>query len=354
MGYKAIDDVRPGSYLGQTIFSEKGSILLRKGIKLTQNYIDRLKKQGYQSLIVFTEHDRDLELPEVISSKIRHSAVVVVQSMFETIPRNGSKKSYRNLVHQVDAISNEIFTEIENNNSLALDLVNLKCVSSYTFEHSVNVAVLSGFLGMQSGLNMVEVRNLIKAGLFHDIGKTFVKSEILQKPASLSAEELEEIQKHPGSGFKLLLNQMDVSPIISIGSRLHHERWDGTGYPDGIQGEDIHQFGRIIAVADVFDAMTSDRVYRRALPHAHALEYIAGQRGRHFDPMVVDTLLNKMYPYPVGSAVKLNTGDIATVMENHLEEFEKPTVKITSAGASCGKIISLSASGSTIRIIKPI
>lgn len=354
MGYKAIDDVRPGSYLGQTIFSEKGSILLRKGIKLTQNYIDRLKKQGYQSLIVFTEHDRDLELPEVISTKIRHSAVLVVQSMFHALSHNGSKKSYREIVHKVDAISNEIFTEIENSNSLALDLVNLKCVSSYTFEHSVNVAVLSGVLGMESGLNMVEVRNLIKAGLFHDVGKTFVKAEILQKPAALSADELEEIQKHPGRGFKLLFNQMDVSPIISIGSRLHHERWDGSGYPNGIQGGDIHQFGRIIAVADVFDAMTSDRVYRRALPHAYALEYISDQRSKHFDPAVADTLLNKMYPYPVGSAVKLNTGQIATVMENHPENFERPTVKITSASESCGKIISLSTAGSTLQIIKTV
>jgi len=354
MGYRAINDVPPGSYLGQTIHSEKGSILLRKGVQLTQNYIYRLKKQGYQSLIIFTEHDRDLELPEVISTKIRHSAVLTVQSIFQTVSHDISKKSCRELVRQVDAISNEIFSEINNSDRLALDLVNLKSVSNYTFEHSVNVAVLSGFLGMQGGLNMVELRNLIKSALFHDIGKTFVKSEILQKPTALSIDELKEVRKHPASGFKLLLNKMDISPIISIGSQLHHERWDGSGYPNGIQGKNIHQFGRIIAVADVFDAMTSDRAYRRALPHAEVLDYISSLKATHFDPVIVETLLQTMYPYPVGSSVKLNTGQIATVMENHPEDFEKPTVKIAPSDDSVGMLVSLNTSGSNIRIIKTL
>lgn len=353
MGYTLIDDVRPGTYLGQTIYNEHGSILLRKGVKLTENYIDILRKRGYRSLIVFSEFDQDLELPEVVSQQVRHSAVMTVQKVFHTISQTPSRQTYRSLVHQVNDITNEIFDEIEHNQDLSGDLVNLKCVNSYTFEHSVNVAILTGFLGIQSGLNMVEVRNIIKAGLFHDIGKTFVQSEILQKPTTLSAKEMEEIRKHPGTGFKLLLNQMNVSPIISIGSRLHHERWDGSGYPNGLQGEEIHHFGRIIAVADVFDAMTSDRVYRLALPHSEVLEYISSRSGSHFDPVVVNTLKKNMYPYPVGTTIKLSSGEMATVLQNHPETKNQPTVKIISGKDLNGKIIALSKSDGH-RIIKPL
>lgn len=353
MAYTAIDDVQPGQYLGQTIYSETGSILLHHGVKLSFDYIKRLKKRGYQSLLVFDEIDKDVEMPTLISPKTRQTAVNLVQGVFASLNQNGSNRKNRDLLKRVDLVAEEIFDEIEHHESLAADIVNLKCVSSYTFEHSVNVGILSGFIGLHSGLNMPAVRDLIKSGIYHDIGKTFVDNDILEKPGKLTDEEMDHVRKHPVDGFKLLMGQLNVSPIISIGSRLHHEWWDGTGYPNGAIGEEIHKYGRIIAVIDVFDAMTSDRVYRRGLPHSTVLEYIRQQTGTQFDPTVVKILQEIMYPYPTGSSVLLNTGDVATVMQNFARHIEKPLVKITSPPEKAGKLYDLNKTGDDLYIVKP-
>ena len=138
--------------------------------------------------------------------------------------------------------------------------------------------------------------------LLHDIGKLAVPPEILRKPGPLTDEEWKAMRAHPTLGFQILRKDDEISPLARAVVRSHHERWNGSGYPDKQSGAQIHQFARIAAVADVFDALTSDRYYRKAMPIDEAYDFVAGRGGRDFDPEVVDLFRSFVAPYPPGTS----------------------------------------------------
>lgn len=156
----------------------------------------------------------------------------------------------------------------------------------YTHEHIERVRVLATAIGAEMGLNEDELKTLSTAALLHDIGKIAVPDQILTKPGALTPEEMKQIRKHPDMGARILEPVNFPGPVVPA-VRSHHERWDGTGYPDGLKEEAIPLGGRILAVADVFDALTTDRSYRTGWSEDEALEYIQDNSGKHFDPAVV-------------------------------------------------------------------
>ena len=350
MPYLPIKEVQEGQYLGHTIYGGKGNILLRKGVQLHSSYIKKLEARGYQSLYVMENLEDEVEINDIISPRIRNNAVTLLRKTIRHVANDRAPRVWRDTTEQMDRLAHQILIDLEHNESLKADLLNLKCVSEYTVEHSVNVGILSGYIGMQRNLNMKQVRDLIKAGIYHDIGKTFVGKEILDKPAFLTDEEMGEVRKHPKKGFQLLMNQLNISPLISVGSHLHHERWDGTGYPNGMQGEQIHLYGRIISVIDVFDAMTSDRIYRKASSNRDVLTYINSQSGSHFDPEVVKILHETVYPYPTGSSVQIGNDTVAVVLTNSTEFPWKPLVRVTEPIAQKGEVYDLAKEPAELQI----
>lgn len=156
----------------------------------------------------------------------------------------------------------------------------------YTSEHIERVQELATAIGSEMGLSEDELRTLSTAALLHDIGKIAVPDQILTKPGALTLDEMKQIRKHPDMGAKILEPVNFPGPVVPA-VRSHHERWDGTGYPDGLAGDAIPLGGRILAVADVFDALTTDRSYRTGWSEEEALEYVQSNAGKHFDPSVV-------------------------------------------------------------------
>lgn len=163
---------------------------------------------------------------------------------------------------------------------------------TYTHGHSKRVTLYSLILGRAMNLDTATLEKLQLAGLLHDIGKIGTPERILNKPGGLTHEEFNIIKKHPRAGKEILKNIKQLKDI-SAWLRSHHEKYDGTGYPDGLKGEEIPLPARILAVADTYDAMTSDRAYRKGLPHEVALEEIKRCANTQFDPMVVDVFLKK-------------------------------------------------------------
>jgi HD-GYP domain-containing protein (c-di-GMP phosphodiesterase class II) len=165
--------------------------------------------------------------------------------------------------------------------------------------------------------------------MLHDIGKKFTPIEILTKPGSLTTEELNTIKEHPSNGYHFIKKYFPtISATTYVGILQHHERYDGSGYPSGIKGEDITIFGRILAVCDVYDALVSDRPYHNAHLPSEALEFIQGGSGTMFDPNVVLVFSFKIAAYPLGTAVKLSNGEVGIVVENYEEFNTRPKVKI--------------------------
>jgi putative nucleotidyltransferase with HDIG domain len=161
---------------------------------------------------------------------------------------------------------------------------------TYTRGHSVRVAKYSRMIAEKMGMSETEQENVYYCGLLHDIGKIAVPNEIINGTEALSNDEYSVVMMHPSVGADIL-NEIKSLPEMSIGARYHHERYDGKGYPDGIAGEDIPLFARIIAVADSYDAMTSNRSYRSYLPQKEARDEIEKNKGSQFDPEIADIML---------------------------------------------------------------
>ncbi len=162
----------------------------------------------------------------------------------------------------------------------------------YTHRHSERVAALTGQLARELGLSERERETAELSALLHDVGKIAVPDSILNKPGTLTPQEFAEMQKHPVHGARILGNiQSATITAVLPGVQYHHERWDGTGYPEALKGEDIPFLGRLLGVADVYDAMTSVRAYRGAMPAEEAIGLIAQASGRHFDPAIAAALL---------------------------------------------------------------
>ncbi|HHU93070.1 MAG TPA: HD-GYP domain-containing protein [Halanaerobiaceae bacterium] len=174
---------------------------------------------------------------------------------------------------------------------MILAIINiLEIHDSYTRGHSENVARISSLLAKEMGYSNAEIRNIEWAGLVHDIGKILISKRILNKKGVLTAEEYEEIKKHSIWGYEVLVNSEELKEV-ALYVRHHHERWDGKGYPDSLQGQQIPEVARIIALADSWDTMRSDRVYRKKLSREIAIQELIDNRGKQFDPEIVDTAL---------------------------------------------------------------
>jgi putative nucleotidyltransferase with HDIG domain len=174
---------------------------------------------------------------------------------------------------------------------------------TYTAGHTFRVTMYALNLARELNLNPEELRAIVQGGLVHDVGKINVPDSILNKPGKLLPDERMIIEKHPVFGFNLCKNLGFMKEELSI-IRSHHEKWDGSGYPDNLKGNDIPFFARIMAVADVYDALTSERSYRKPWTHRDAMQYLNDNKGTHFDPRCVEAWENlctrnpEVYQYP--------------------------------------------------------
>lgn len=228
----------------------------------------------------------------------------------------------------------EVVESINRHPDALLSLARLKTADEYTYMHSVAVCALMVSLGRQLGLNDEQCRDAGMAGMLHDLGKAAMPQEILNKPGKLTNEEFDIIKTHPSRGYEMLLDSPDVCDGAKDVCLHHHERYDGTGYPDKLVGEKISLLARMGAVCDVYDAVTSDRPYKSGWDPAHALSQMATWKG-HFDTVVFQTFVKSVGIYPTGSLVKMRSGRLAVVLEQNSAALTKPRVKVffsTKAG----------------------
>lgn len=238
--------------------------------------------------------------------------------------RNGEKVDFRDAEFTVTNILDNILE----NSGAAVNLINIKMFDDYTYTHSVNVATISLLIASKLGIDKKNLTELGIGALFHDIGKIRVPHKILNKNEKLSEEEFKIMKKHPEYVNEILKEQKGFSETGKVIAMQHHEKFDGTGYPYGVAGKEINYFARIVAIADVYDALTTDRVYRKAMLPYEAIRMILSWSGTQFDPELVGRLLNIISLYPPGSYVQLNTGEIGVVKRSEYGNFLKPEILI--------------------------
>lgn len=329
----SVTNIQPGMVVGKNIYSYDGLLLLTSGTVLTENFIERLKKVGITSIYIRNNYLDGIKIPEVIREETRQKAVMLIQKSF-----NNLKSTARINIEQFHQAASCIVNEVISNRHAMVHLTDIRTYDNYTFSHSVNVCVLSAITGLQLGYNKHRLHSLVLGALLHDAGKTFVPLEILNKPGRLTEEEMSVMREHTKVGFEILRKQIDKIPLPAAHVALqHHEKYNGGGYPRGLNGDSIHEFAKIASIADVYDALTADRPYRNRLPAHEAYDLLIALSNVHFDPKILTVFLSNIALYPIGSFISLNTGEIGIVTNVLPKLPARPIVKVIT-DADC-KII---------------
>lgn len=318
--------LREGMVLGRNLYGRDQSLLLSQGQFIKESYIYKIRKLGYQGVYIQDGISDDIVVESVISDQLKNSAVNAIKDVFITTKKNSSLSAES--MQKTKQIVEDLIDEILFNRNLMVNMVDLKIFDNYTFYHSVNVAVLSILVGISFDYPRSELYKLGLGALLHDIGKVFISKSILSKDGPLNGDEYEQIKKHPLLGYEYLKDHYDVPSKSYLGALHHHERYDGSGYPMQLKGQEISEIGRIIAISDVYDALISDRPYRKALLPSDAMEYIMSGSGTMFDPHFVLKFMRKVAAYPLGTIVGLSDGVKAIVVQNYEDCCTRPRVRI--------------------------
>lgn len=291
--------LKSGMIIAKKLYGNNNELMLSKGQVLTDMEVNRIRLLEFQGIYITDNISADIEVKNVISSRLRNNIVKAVKDVFvnlenKELPFNNEK------THTLKSMVDDIVGKITVNPNAIINMLNLKAFNDYTYYHSVNVAVLSIVVGVSLGLNKNELYKLGLGALLHDIGKVFIPKEILEKKSKLDDEEFEQIQQHSLKGSNYLKEKWDIPIESTIAILNHHEKYDGSGYPLKLKSKKISLFGRIVAVADVFDALTSNRPYRVTFSPSDAMEYIMGGSGTQFDPKIVSAFAKSIVPYPEG------------------------------------------------------
>lgn len=227
----------------------------------------------------------------------------------------------------VDDMVDSIF---RNRDALA-SLSRLKNFDDYTFHHSINVSVLALTLGRHLGILKGELKRLGVGAILHDVGKMRVPEEILNKPGRLTEEEFAVMKTHTLHGAKILMQTSAVPDDCATVALNHHERFDGRGYPRALKGLSIGKFGLVSAIADVYDAVTSDRVYHKGMPSHQALQKMFEWAKTDFYPLYVQKFIQCLGIYPIGSLVRLDSAEVGVVSRQNHDQLLRPWVRLVRA-----------------------
>ncbi|WP_278350987.1 HD-GYP domain-containing protein [Marinobacter nauticus] len=259
----------------------------------------------------------------VIAQRVHSQAQNLVGSFMNNVKIGGAIDVAP--IHQLaDELQNSV---LRNANALSC-LGRIREKDNYLLEHSVNLSVLMSLFGSYRKLAADILHQTIVGALLHDLGKILTPDEILHKPGRLTAEEFEVMKLHARHSRDILASTEGIGEITVITAAQHHEKLDGSGYPEGLKGDEITEYGRMVAITDVYDAITADRVYHKGLTPTQGLKKLLEWSGDHLDPTLVKQFIRCVGLYPIGSLVLLESGKLGVVIETNESDQRLPVVRV--------------------------
>ncbi|MBU5592112.1 HD-GYP domain-containing protein [Clostridium sp. MSJ-4] len=322
-------NLKPGMILAKDLYINNLK-LLSKDTVLNEKNIDRIRAIFPTTPIHIYTHEENYDL-EVTRSKIS-GEYKEVESKFSKFSDNAeiifsqvmsnSKVDIKN----IRGLSEDIHTQMKDYGIIIKNIIDDRNSNSYLFHHSVNVAILNAMLGKWLNLSSRDIMLLTYTGILHDIGKSKIPASIIDKPHNLTKKEFELVKTHSIKSYDIVKTIPYIDPAVEMGVLMHHERMDGSGYPLGLKGDTIHLYGKITAITDMFDAITSNRPHKKKQCPLHALEILKADSFGKLDPKCATTFVENMVTYYEGEFAKLNTGEIAKILKINKNYISKPSI----------------------------
>lgn len=316
--------LQPGMITAHNIYNSEGVLLVSADRELDDQYVARLKTMGLRSIYVKNMLYSGLELPEdLLEEDDRRLLVKQVQQVYKTFQENGQIE-----IEPLKPRINRLVSEIVRNRHMMVHFVDCRTNEDYLYAHVVNVAMMTVLVAATMEFNEERLRDLAMGAVLHDIGEMLIPDEILNKPGKLTPAEWDVIHCHTTKGFEALRKVRDLSILSAHIAYQHHENFDGSGYPRKLANDDIHEYARLTAIPNMFDALISDRPQRRGfLPH-EAYELLMTLSGRYVDPYYLDAFLRTVAIYPIGSIVRLDSGEFGIVTKVLPRLQMRPTISL--------------------------
>lgn len=325
------EKLKEGDIVALNIYDSKGNPLLKKGVSLKQKYIREISVK-YNISYIFIEDPRtnDISVKTIMSDELRFESIVKVKDFIESL-HSGSDVAIDKFILDAERIVDEYIVAIANTSTSDYNFLDIKPYDDYTSAHCVSVMLLSLIVALDRHWDALKVKRLGVGALLHDVGKAFIPDEILNKPDKLTTAEFDIMKKHTVYGYDVFKENLPASSLSVI--KAHHERVNGTGYPEGKRLDEISDVAKLTSVCDVYDALTSDRAYKRKVLPNIALNIIKNEEQKEFDARMAESFLQVIIPYPKGTAVFLSNGYSGVVKKINNGMRSRPIIKILVAPA---------------------
>jgi putative nucleotidyltransferase with HDIG domain len=350
MIFYALDNIEAGMITAApvNVLNKEGGqkLLIDANTTLTSDNIVQLYRYKVDRVLVFTDEppfsdglavtEGAEKIHPILDDSLKKEAVSSIRTLFHAVKDGSENKSNMTTAYQIVKEIDDIVDEIVDVVSLEsakgmVHISDLKSYDEYTYHHSLSVCVLSIAIGREMGFNVSEIKRLSRCAIMHDIGKVKIPFNLITKPSKLTDQEFSIVKQHPVKGVQYLRSENIGNEELWRGILHHHEKYDGRGYPVGLKGKNIPIFSRIIAVADVYDALTSYRSYRKPIvPPVAAMEIIMADAGQAFDFDVVSIFVKKVELYPLNSIIVLTNGAKGVVVNN--KNAVRPKIKMLNTG----------------------
>lgn len=320
-----IKDCKPAMIIAESIHNDMGTMIVAVNTVLNEYILNKMEKLGIESVYVLEEEEvlNETQIKKrILTSKYNTSVEYMRDVLFDI-----SAGKEVELKH-INTITNDFISDNFEKVQIVDCLDEIRSVDDYTYYHSVNVSMICVLIGKWLKVKKWVLKELALAGMLHDIGKARIDKSILNKPEPLSYEENIEIKKHSLLGYRIIENRRQISRDVKMAVLMHHERLDGSGYPLCAKGESLPLYARILAIADVFDAMTSNRVYRGKVSPFDVFSMLEKEIFGKLDTAIIKVFLENLSPYYIGRKISVSNGEIGEIVYINPFIHSKPVIRI--------------------------
>ncbi len=323
-----LSQIRTGMIIARPIYGNKGQKLINDGAEIKDQFIDYLRQLGISQVYVHDERVDDVLADDIVTDETREQCRSAARELINRSGQSGVPGNNTIIEERVGRSVDNLFEELIKSSNTCLKLADIRAADNYTFEHCLNVTILSIVTATKLKYPQAIIKKMAPGILLHDLGLTKIPESILKKKGRLTDEEIGIIKQHPVQGYELFRKTALFSENAGEIVYQHHERIKGQGYPEGRIQNEINWMAQIVAIADTYDALTSYRPYRNSFRPKEAIDIISRESGTAYNPEIIEAFLSFVSAYPLGSHVVFNNGEGGIVVGNTAGFTFRPKVRV--------------------------